>query len=179
MAADNNYVKNGSFEADRRYVPTHVKPDQIYLSGWETTVIKGNKVSLDSNTSPVLNYFNSETDRKIVIGEKSLHISDKINFKRKVSQTITSSPYVKLGDGYYTMTAKIKNSSGFDQIEIYAISNGKKKMYSIKIENKTWTTISIKGVLIKGEKVEIGFLAEGISDAHCYVDDVTLVKEKR
>jgi len=102
VAADNNFVMNGSFEADRKRIPSHVKPVQEFLLGWTTTVIEGNKVSLDSNSSPVLNYFNTESDRKFVIGEKSLQISDKVNFKRSISQTITSSPYGKLEEGNNT-----------------------------------------------------------------------------
>lgn len=178
VAADNNYVKNGSFEADRRRIPSHVKPVQEYLLGWITTVIEGHKTSLDSNSSPILNYFNTENDRKIVIGEKSLNISDKINFKRKVSQTITSSRYVKLKDGNYTLTAKVKNSRGFAKLEMYAASNGKIRFYCIKEENTSWKTISIERVPVKGGKVDIGFIAEGIASAFCNVDDVTLVKTK-
>jgi Glycosyl hydrolases family 43 len=177
VAADNNYAKNGSFEADRRRIPSHVKPVQEFLLGWVTDVIEGNKVSLDSNSSPVLNYFNSESDRKAVIGEKSLHISDKVNFKRKVSQTISSSPYVTLKDGYYTMTATIRNSSGFDKLEMYAVGNGS-RIYPVKKENQSWKTISIERIAVKGGKVEIGFLAEGAANAFFYVDDVSLVKTK-
>jgi hypothetical protein len=177
VAVDNNYVKNGSFEADRRRIPSHVKPVQEYLSGWINTVEEGNKISLDSNTSPVLNYFNTESDRKIVIGEKSLQINDKINFKRNISQIITSSPYVKLENGYHTMTAKVKNSNGFPKLNMYAMSNGKKYLYRITEENAAWKTISIR-VLVKGEKVEIGFEAEGMANAFCYIDDVLLVKRK-
>lgn len=178
VAADNNYVKNGSFEADRRRIPSHVKPVQEYLLGWTTTVIEGNNISLDSNSSPVLNCFNTESDRKIVIGEKSLNISDKINFKRTVSQTITSSPYVKLPDGYYTMTAKVKNSSGFNKLDMYAVSNGKALTYSFKEENAAWKTITIERIAIKGGKIDIGFLAQGNANSFCYVDDVLLVRKK-
>jgi Glycosyl hydrolases family 43 len=178
VADDNNYVKNGSFEADRRSIPSHVKPVQEYLLGWVTDVIEGNKISLDSTVSPVLNYFNIESDRKIVIGEKSLNISDKINFKRKISQSITSSPYVKLQDGFYTMTAKVKNSSGFGKLEMYAVSNGKTLMYPVAAENATWKTISIERIAVKGGKVEIGFEAAAVANAFCYVDDVSLVKTK-
>jgi hypothetical protein len=178
VADDNNYVKNGSFEADRRRIPSHVKPVQEYLSGWGTIVIEGNKISLDSNSSPVLNYFNTAGDRKIVIGEKSLCISDKVNFKRSVSQTITSSPYVKLKDGYYSMTVKLKNSIGFTRLEIYAISGRWAKVYPVKEENALWKTISVDHITVKGGKLEIGFLAEGSANAFCYVDDVTLVKIK-
>lgn len=178
VADDNNYVKNGSFEADRRKIPNHVKPLQEYLSGWNTTVREGNKISLDSAVSPVLNYFNTEIDRKIVIGEKSLNISDKINFKRKVSQTIISSPYVKLKDGYYTMTATIKNSSGFNKLEMYAVSNGKSYSYNVDAENASWKKISIERIAVKGGKLEIGFLAEAVANAFCYIDDVLLIKIK-
>ena len=178
VAADNNYVKNGSFEADRRRIPSHVKPVQEFLLGWTTTVIEGNNVSLDSNSSPVLNYFNTESDRKTVIGEKSLQISDKVNFKRKVNQLITSSPYVKLEDGNYTLTAKVKNSSGFALLEFYTESHGTIKSYSIKEENTSWKTIRIERVAVKGGTIEIGFLAEGKANAFCYVDDVMLVKAK-
>jgi hypothetical protein len=178
VANDNNYVKNGSFEADRRKIPNHVKPVQEYLSGWNTTVMEGNKISLDSTISPVLNYFNTESDRKIVTGEKSLNISDKINFKRKISQTIISSPYVKLEDGYYTMTATIKNSSGFNKLQMYAVSAGKSFSYNIDAENASWKTISIQLIAVKGGKLEIGFNAEAVANAFCYVDDVSLVKMK-
>ncbi len=177
-AADNNYVKNGSFEADRRRIPSHIKPVQEFLLGWTTTVLEGNKVSLDSNSSPVLNYFNSESDRKVVIGEKSLHISDKINFKRKLSQTITSSPYVTLPDGHYTLKAKVKNSRGFGKLEMYAVSKGNTQTHSFEEENQEWKTIRIERIIVKGGIVEIGFVAEGTAHAYCYVDDVVLVKTK-
>ncbi|WP_240670962.1 family 43 glycosylhydrolase [Lacibacter luteus] len=177
-AADHNYVMNGSFEADRKRIPSHVKPVQEFLLGWTTTVIEGNKVSLDSNSSPVLNYFNTATDRKTVIGEKSLQISDKVGFNRRVHQVIASSPYVKLEDGNYTLTAKVKNSSGFTVLNMYAQSNEKVRFYSIKEENANWKTITIERVLVKGGKVEIGFVAEGAANAFCYVDDVMLVRAK-
>jgi Glycosyl hydrolases family 43 len=176
---DNNYVKNGSFEADRRKIPSPVKPVQAFLLGWTTEVMKGNAVSQDSVTSPLLNYFNSENDRKIVTGEKSLYITDKVNFKRKVSQIISSTPYVKLEDGFYTLTATIRNSSSFSKLEMYAESNGKKTKQSFNKENKDWKQIEIKEIAVKNGKVEIGFVAEGKANTFCYVDDVILVKAKR
>jgi hypothetical protein len=176
VAPDNNYVMNGSFEADRKRIPSHVKPVQQFLLGWTTTVIEGNKISLDSNSSPVLNYFNTAADRKTVIGEKSLCISDKIRFSRRVTQTITSTPYVKLEDGNYTLTAKVKNSSGFAKLEVYAVSNSKIRSRRIRGENAAWATITIERVPVRGGKVEIGFVAEGSANAFCYVDDVIFVK---
>ncbi|MXN93098.1 family 43 glycosylhydrolase [Flavobacterium sp. Sd200] len=176
VADDNNYVMNGSFEADRNKIPSRFKPVQDHLLGWETTIVKGNKVSVDDDNSPQLNYFNTEEDRKKVIGEKSLNISDKVAFERKVSQHITSTPYVELKDGTYTLTARVKNSKGFKQLEMYAESKGKRVKYLIKGENASWQTIVIPNVVVKSGTVEIGFLAQGDANAFCYVDDITLVK---
>lgn len=176
VALDNNYVKNGSFEADRRHIPSHVKPVQTFLTGWNTEILKGNKVELDSVKSPVLNFFNTEQDRKMVVGEKSLHISDKVDFHRKVSQKISSSPYVKLTDGLYQLTAKIKNSNGFSNLEMYATSGGKKFNTTIKHENESWTAITVNRIMVKNGNVEIGFVAKGTANAVCLVDDVSLVK---
>lgn len=178
VGVDNNYVKNGSFDADRRAIPSNFKPIQQQLLGWETTIVDGNNISLDTSTTPTLNQTNSENDRGFVIGKKCLHIGDKINFKRKISQTITSSPFVKLEDGYYTLNAKMKNSSGFAKLEMYASSNGNVRTNEMKDENASWKTISIENISVKGGKVEIGFYAEGIANAFCNVDDVSLVKVK-
>ena len=151
---------------------------QVQLTGWASEVLEGNKIGLDSINSPVLNHFNTENERKVVIGEKSLNISDKINIKGKTFQLITSSPYVKLEDGSYTLTAKIKNSNGFTNLEIYTQSNGRTFNSIIKKENPEWTTIVIKNIVVKGGKVEVGFKADGNANSFCLVDDVTFVKNK-
>lgn len=174
VATDNNYALNGSFEADRKRIPSVIKPVQSQLTGWATTVIEGNKISLDSASSPDLNHFNTEVDRKMVIGEKSLRISDKISFKRKVSQNIASSPYVKLADGTYNLSAKVKNNSLFTHLEMYAISGGKRFQYPLKNENLDWQIMTLKNILVKDGKIEIGFLADGKANGLCLVDDVSL-----
>lgn len=176
VASDNDYVKNGSFEADRRRIPSEVKPLQLVLTGWNTQIIAGNKVSLDSLTSPNLNHFNTAAERKIVIGEKSLNISDKINFKRKVSQLIASSGEVKLNDGLYTLIAKVKNSGGFTNLEIYALSHNKKVSHHFEKENKDWINVVLKNIKVSNGKLEIGFIADGKANAFCLADDVSLVK---
>ncbi|MDR6339585.1 hypothetical protein HNQ91_002636 [Filimonas zeae] len=175
--ADNNYIKNGSFEADRNAIPSNFKPIQEQLTGWATIVIKGTAVKVGDSSSPRLNHFNTADERKQVIGEKSLHISDNVPFQRKVFQTVSSSPYVPLPDGLYTLTARIKNSEGFTQLEMYAESNGTKQQHRITQQNTFWQTIQLKNVSIKGGKAEVGFLATGTENAFCYVDDVSLVKQ--
>ncbi|GAB3573924.1 family 43 glycosylhydrolase [Spirosoma luteolum] len=177
VGADNNYVKNGSFEADRKAIPSPVKPEQTQLTGWTTTIISGNAISLDPSTSPVLNYSPTEQERAVVIGEKCLAIRDNVAFRRKVSQTIRSSPYVTLENGRYTLTAKIRNSR-FTKLVMYATTNGKTVSYPIETANADWLSIRLESVDIRQGEVEIGFLADGMPGAFCYVDDVTLVRAR-
>ncbi|MGF7232028.1 family 43 glycosylhydrolase [Arachidicoccus sp.] len=176
VGQDNNFVKNGSFEADRRKIPSDFKPVQEQLTGWVSEVIKGNKIAVNDSASPLLNYFNNQQDRQFVIGEKSLNISDNVDFERKVSQVIMSSSYVKLEEGYYTLTAKVKNSRGFHQLLMYAKSGTKTFKYNFEKENTSWRQIVLNQILVKDGKVEIGFLADGKADSFCYIDDVSMVK---
>lgn len=177
VAGDNNYVRNGSFEADRNAIPSNFKPVQEQLTGWASVVLEGNAIHVGDSSSPILNYFNRENDRKTVTGEKSLRISDKVSFKRKVYQEISTTPFVPLKDGLYTLTAWIRNSGGFNSLEMYAESNGKKMSSSVTKENDSWKKIVISGIPISNGKAEIGFIAAGIADSFCYIDDVSLVKQ--
>jgi hypothetical protein len=176
VADDNNYVKNGSFEADRKDIPSTVKPVQEQLTGWTTEVLEGNKIEVGGANSPVLNDVNTEADRKIVTGEKSLNLSDKESFKRKVFQVISSTPALILQDGLYTLTAKIKTSGGFGALAMYAESNGQTFKCTIQQGNQAWNTIKLNGIAIAAGKVTIGFMAEGSANAYCFIDDVSLTK---
>lgn len=176
VSGDNNYVRNGSFEADRRHIPSPEKPLQEQLKGWITKVYQGNEIVIGDNASPVLNYFNTEEDRHFVTGEKSLNISDDTHFKRKVYQVIESTPFVKLADGDYTLSVKIKNTNKFQLLEIYAESGGQTQSYKVTQENAEWTDINITDINVTNGKVEIGFIAHGSAYASCQIDDVTFIK---
>lgn len=177
VCPDNNYVKNGSFEADRRTVPLSVKPRQSELTGWSTEVIRGNKVEIDHPDSPQLNYFNTREDRKTVIGEKSLNISDRIPFERTVSQTITSTPYVPLSDGIYELSAMVRVGGGFSCLDMFAESGGERQAADMRTaEGGGWQKISLPAVKVSGGVATIGFHAAGEGGASCQIDDVTLVR---
>ena len=171
---DNNYVLNGSFEADRRSIPNAIKPRQEYLLGWNTEIIKGRQISVEDSLSPKLNYFNTREDRHKVIGEKSLCISDREHFIRKVSQIIESSHNLPLPNGEYVLTAKVRRNGKFKKMIMYANSNGKKYQCKIKPSFVDWTNITIQKILINNGKVEIGFEADGYPNAECLIDDVEL-----
>lgn len=175
VADDNNWVNNASFEADRKEMPSSKKPVQTRLRGWETTIIQGTEVSLEPN-SPKLNHANTEEERKVVIGERSLNMSDQVDFTRQVHQVISSSPHVEFPNATYTLTAKIKNIGNFNKLEMYAKSGKKHFKITVKEENDNWATITLEGIKVKDNEVEIGFLADGKARAFCLVDDVTLLK---
>lgn len=176
VGKDNNYVKNGSFEADRVNIPSGNKPVQTYLTGWTFNVYKGNTIAVGAANSPVLNASNSSTDRAIVIGNKCLNITDIIDFTRKISQKIASSTFVPLPEGKYTFKAKIKSGSLFKKFYMYAVSNNDTAKVDISYNDSQWRTVEIKDVVIKGGKVEIGFYVDGSANEWCRIDDLTLVK---
>ncbi|MDE6378270.1 MAG: family 43 glycosylhydrolase, partial [Duncaniella sp.] len=176
VSDDNNYVKNGSFEADRRTVPLSVKPRQDALTGWSTAVLRGNRVEVDRPDSPQLNYFNTREDRQCVIGEKSLCISDKIPFERVVTQIISSTPLVPLPDGEYMLSAMAKITPGFSRLEMFASSaSGDFEEDLTGLPAGQWQKINLP-VAISGGKVLIGFTADGDGGATCLIDDVELVR---
>lgn len=178
VASDNNYVKNASFEADRRAIPSPVKPIQEHLTGWVTHVYQGNAVLVGDSESPQLNYFNSQEDRKYVIGEKSLNIEDKVDFKRKVFQFIESTPFIELPDGIYMLQAKIKNHGDFKVLNMYAESGGIEKHISVTKKIENWSTITLEDIEVKNGKVEIGFYVDAESGSNCRIDDVYFAKTK-
>jgi len=46
----------------------------------------------------------------------SEHIQDKVDYTRKVSQTVKSTPVVELKDGLYTLTCYVKTSAAFNEL---------------------------------------------------------------
>jgi len=174
----NNYVLNGSFEADRRDVPIPVKPRQDYLLGWNTKVIKGNEVSLNNPHTPHLNHNNTEEERKQVIGEKSLCISDSIVFEREISQVIASSPFVPLTDGTYTLSLMVRSNGLFQQLEVNILSAGKKQTLDLRkvAMNNQWNHSQME-VNIAGGEATLSIHAKGKPLAQCLIDDITLIKK--
>lgn len=172
---DNNYVKNGSFDADRVNIPSGNKPKQDYLRGWNTIVSTGNKVVIGSADSPVLNASNSSSDRMTVIGNHCLNITDKMDFIRQIYQTIKTTPGVPLKDGIYCMSAKVKCGKGFNLLEMYAKSGNRICHIDIPDNDGTWHDIVIDSITVAGGNVELGFHANGIANSWCHVDDVKLI----
>ena len=154
VAEDNNYVKNGSFDADRVNVTE--------LTGWTNTIRKGN--------SPIKNSNNTTT------GKYGLALTDSVDFDASVSQEIASNAYVELPDGSYTLSAKVKNSGDFENLSLYAESDGLKAEAVIDETHSDWTTVELKDVAVRGGKAEIGVDAAGAAGAACYVDDISFVR---
>jgi hypothetical protein len=187
VGKDNNYILNGSFEADRRRIPNPVKPRQEYLLAWNTEVIEGNAVSLENPQSPKLNYENSQEDRQVVIGEKSLCISDSVAFERKVSQQVSSTDFVALPDGKYLLSFYFRENGLFETLDVVvnsgqtSLKDGRagakgKTLHLAKANTgDQWQKASMK-FRIKGGQTKVMFHAKGQAMAQCLIDDVSLVK---
>lgn len=152
--ASNNYVKNGSFDADRVASSS--------LAGWKNEIRKGK--------SPI----NNVGDR--VTGKYALKLGDTVDFDAKISQTIASTDYVELPDGTYDLTAKIKTGGTFQNLAMYVKSSGLSYQRVITENYSSYTEVCLQNIMVSGGTAEAGFLAEGSAGAFCNVDDVTLVR---
>lgn len=175
--AENNYVLNGSFEADRRPVPNPVKPVQDYLTGWRTEVERGRCIAVGDSLSPQINYLNTRDDRRQVIGEKSLRMQDAVPFRRRVSQLIGSPNSVALPDGRYTLRAMVKVNGRFGALEMYAMSGGRRRTTDLTAMPDAWTEVVIEDIAVSDGTAEVGFLADGDGGACCLADDVRFVRK--
>ena len=174
---DNNYVRNHFFNADRVSIPSSNKPSQADLKGWKTTVIKGNKVVIGGADSPVLNASNSKEDRAVVTGNYCLNIQDKVDFTRKVSQTVKSTPVVELKDGRYTLKCYVKSGSQFNELYMYAKVGNETRRAEMPYSDSKWHEVVIEDLQVSGGQVEVGFYADGKANAWCHIDEVSLVRK--
>ncbi len=156
--ASNNYVKNGSFDADR--------VDLKELAGWTNTIGAGN--------SPISNA------KDKVTGKYALKLGDAVDFDCKVSQVIAqdtkTADAVALPDGTYNLTAKVKNSGTFDELSMYVKSGSLTKKAVISQAHAAYTEVILPDVTVTGGKAEVGFIAKGTANAAAFVDDVSLVR---
>lgn len=176
VGADNNYIKNFSFDADRVNIPSTKKPAQTYLKGWSFDVIKGNAIVQGGADSPVLNEKNSKEDRATVMGNRCLNIYDKVAYTRKIYQKIASTTRVPLTDGKYRMTCKVKCGSKYNELYMYAKVAGRTYKADIEYTDGEWHMVTIGNIAVSGGEVEVGIYADGAAGHWARVDDMTFVK---
>lgn len=166
--SSNNYVKNASFDADRKDVPYTENSgfSQPEIAGWKHTVNQG--------TAPICNNGNPVT------GKRALKLGDTVEFDCKISQVIQqntdTADAVQLPDGIYDLTAKIKNSGEFYELSMYAESGDNVEYVAIAQENTQFSEVTLQNITVSGNRAEIGFIARGAANAFAHIDDVTLVR---
>ncbi len=153
VSKDNNYIKNGSFDADRITVTDFV--------GWKEEILSGEGSITNTNDC--------------VTGKYALSMTGAGSFEEQISQTITSSKDMKLDDGLYDFTCKIKNTEGFEDITLFAKSSDMSYGYTIAGANDEYTEVKLDNVVVKDGKAEIGIYAKG-TNARLAADDLTFVK---
>ena len=153
VASDNNYVKNGSFDADRITVTDFV--------GWNEEILDGNG--------------NITNNKDCVTGKYALIMSGQGAYEEQISQTLLSTKDVALADGIYDFSAKIKNTEGFSDLSLYATSGGVTYGQKVLTANEAYTEVTLKNVVVENGQVTIGIHAKG-DGATVYADDLTFKK---
>ena len=173
VGADNNYILNPSFEADRNAIPSNRKPVQLQLMAWTSEVITGNKIANFDPHSPQLNYFNTQEDRKVVVGEKALCITDTIPFIRHVRQMVKSRPNIPLEKGTYTLSAMVRTTGSTISANVYVGDAS----YGINPTNDKWVRFEIPSFTVQSDSIEVGFIVKGEAGDRLLVDDVEMKRK--
>lgn len=176
VSRKNNYVKNGSFEADRRLIPEPVKPRQDVLTGWTTTILKGSPVGNDYDNGIKLNASNSEGDQQYVVGKMCLLATDNVDFVREVSQNVQAESHIPFPDGKYILRFKIRNTDGLNAVGVRFQSGGKTVTRKLGSSSHEWEGQEFE-VSVKGNKATVSFRIEGRGKSECRIDDVELVRK--
>lgn len=171
----NNYVKNGSFEADRRLIPEPVKPRQDVLTGWTTTILKGSPIGNEHDNGLKLNKANTEEDQLHVVGKMCLCATDHTDFVREVSQTMATEPHIAMPDGRYTLQFHIKNAGQLKRLQVQVASGGKTVTRKLDTREHDWQSETLQ-VTVRGGEATLTFHIEGKAESECRIDDVQFTR---
>lgn len=125
----NNYVKNGSFDADRISVTK--------LAGWTNDIIIG--------SNPIANTSTARTSKY------ALSLAGSSGQSARLCQNAT------LPDGTYTFEAQVRMSAGAKR-QMFATSGGETRSIEMVAGSTVWTKVSLTDIQVTGGAVEIGFI---------------------
>ncbi|MBT1180831.1 family 43 glycosylhydrolase [Bifidobacterium sp. CP2] len=165
VGKDNNYVLNGSFEADR--VPLGVNgyndkdgkniPD---LAGW-------------TRTNPAAVY--NDADKAGRVGDYNLQFNSASAYTAKIEQTVKPARFA-FPDGEYTLSVQHMSTKNLKEAKLYAVSGG--KTYETSLAESTggkWVETSVP-VTVSGGEAVVGISVDGNAGDLLRADDVTLVR---
>ena len=100
-----------------------------------------------------------------------------LNHKKNAAYQVTTYQDISsLSDGYYTLTAQVKNSGGQDACYIAITAGGKDYITSLPVTN-TWTSLTIRGVHVIDGKCTLKIYSDANAGNWCAVDALSLVKD--
>jgi hypothetical protein len=150
VAAENNYVLNPGFEADR--------VSQNSLAGWTNS-------SSVSGGDPNGNASGART------GNFCMQQQYSSAYKATMYQEISTIP-----DGTYTLTAWVQSSGGQDVCKVFISDFGNdEKNFDISTDISQWTEIQIEDIAITGGLCRVGIMSDAQANNWCKVDDISLV----
>jgi hypothetical protein len=152
IAAENNFVLNGSFEADR--------VTQNKLAGWT------NSSSISGGDDPNSNASGAHTGNFCM--------------QQKYTSAYNATMYQELkgiSNGTYVLTAWVQSSGGQNSCRVYAADfGGSEKGYDINKVINTWTKVIVTDIAITNGSCKVGIISDAKAGNWCKIDDISLVK---
>lgn len=169
----NDFVHNGSFEANRYIIPNPQYAYKNELAAWNTEVISGRRVSQGNPRSPRVNRPTTAADRRHVNGKMCLTMTDSVAFERRVTQIVRPTRNVALPNGWYSLRALVRGHGKLKRAELFAEdSDGERTRQELPIDGE-WHPVQLD-VRVDGGYVLVGFWVKGEPLSRVDADDVQL-----
>lgn len=165
VGRDNNYILNGSFEADRARAPYQDKDtpkgDITNIAGWQSS---------DLNTAY------NEADKDSRVGNFNLTFWASKDYTASIKQTISPQRYA-LPSGSYTLKVQVLKSADIQSAKLTFSSGSNKAELDFKSlqNNAKWRMLSTQ-VTVSGSSAEISVSVTGKSGQSLKLDDFELVR---
>lgn len=164
VGAHNDYVLNGTFEADRVKLGTNGYNDKDGnnipdLAGW-------------TRTNPAAVY--NDTDKAGRVGDYNLQFNSSEAYTAKIEQTIQPMNFA-FPDGEYTLSVQYMTTKAIKEAELYAVSGG--QTYQTSLAASTggkWIEASVP-VTVSGGKATVGISVDGNAGDLLRADDIALI----
>ncbi|MEH3039234.1 MAG: family 43 glycosylhydrolase [Sphingomonas paucimobilis] len=153
VGANNNYVRNPSFEPDR--------VQQTQLAGWQIswTSIK--------DVSPIVNAPGGRTGRWALL------------LPHANPSMATATQEIALPNGDYRLSLSMRSSGGQKLARVFAVGHGRSEVaHTLTSGSEGWREVTLPTIPVRTGRVQIGVYSEGQDNQWLRIDDVRLTRNR-
>ncbi|WP_163323744.1 glycoside hydrolase family 53 protein [Draconibacterium mangrovi] len=146
----------------------------------ETGLIKNSSYEKVEASSDFLSW-NNDFDIDAISVETPGYMSDNAlrHEKPTAYKVYTNQKITDLQNGFYKLTAWIKNSGGQNSCYMMAENGLTNRMTSLPVTQNKWKQVIIRGIEVKNNELTIGLFSDAQENNWCLIDNWELIKDDK